>query len=255
MVRQPPRSTLSSSSAASDVYKRQEQYQDAAYSDFVEAADNQCLYRDYLHWSFLELLQPQPGQRLLDLATGNAVLSRRLLGTAHELQIVGVDQSQPMLDQATQLRDANGISTEQLQLVCGDVSDLGALGLGKFDQVISGFFFAHAATKDDLLRYWTNIADSMLPGGRTLHIIPEVPQAVGEGDGITVELPVEREGGQEIIQLVDFLWTRETYCGAAVAAGLVDVSIEEAKLNPESRLVYDELPIFVFLIRATKPRV
>ena len=82
-----------------------------------------------------ELLEVEPGQRVLELGFGPGVAIERLAGAAAPGEVVGVDHSATMLAQASR-RNRAAIACGQVRLLLGSADTLPP-GLGKFDRIIS----------------------------------------------------------------------------------------------------------------------
>jgi SAM-dependent methyltransferase len=103
-----------------------------------------------LHQAVLERLDPQPGERVLDLACGTGAVPE--LVAAKGIEVVGVDLAPALIEQAKELADERGLDIDYR------VGDAEALDLedASFDVVTStcGVMFApdHAAVAKELAR-------------------------------------------------------------------------------------------------------
>jgi SAM-dependent methyltransferase len=110
-----------------------------------------------IHGVVVERLDPQPGQRFLDLACGTGAVAERAAAAGAE--VVGVDIAPALIEQARQRAAERGLEIEYL------VGDAEALGLdsASFDRIAStcGVMFApdHSAVARELARVTK-------PGGR-----------------------------------------------------------------------------------------
>jgi SAM-dependent methyltransferase len=110
-----------------------------------------------IHRAVIERLQPESGQRFLDLACGTGAVAE--LAAARGADVVGVDIAPALIEQARQRASERGLAIEYL------VGDAEALGLDSesFDRVAStcGVMFApdHQAVARELARVTK-------PGGR-----------------------------------------------------------------------------------------
>lgn len=123
---------------------------------------------DWTRWAILAgrrralvRLDPQPGDRILDLGcgTGKSLPSlSRAVGAAGS--ICGLDCSAAMLHRArARCRNDSGIA-----LVCGDILDLaGMAGLGRFDKVLLSYSLTLIPTWQRVL---AACLDLLAPGGR-----------------------------------------------------------------------------------------
>ncbi len=102
-------------------------------------------------------LNPGPGARILDVATGTGWAARRLAERGH--QVTGVDFAPDMLAPARQQASARGLD---IQFVEGDAEDL-PFADGEFDAVISTFGVMFAQQPDDAA---AELARVCRPGGR-----------------------------------------------------------------------------------------
>ena len=249
-----------------------DQYADASYSDFVEAPANSAIYTEYYHYSFFEALRAElecsakSGEcsAILDLACGNAILGRKLLAqilspsAAAGVRVTAVDASEAMLKEARRLCAAEALESS-FTFVHSNVGSL-PVDLGLFDCVISGFFFGHANSKEQLCLFFANIAKHLKPGGSTRHIIPAPinEQSVPDGFVERALLPLTHtDGTTREIELFDYHWQAETYRSAVKDAGLVEFCYERAAISAkgcsEMGLSEDTLHVRVVLLSAKKP--
>ena len=98
------------------------------------------------------------GGRVLELGTGTGETSRRLLERLEDSELVGLDESAEMLDEAAKVLPAG-----RVQLVQGRLQD--PLPSGRFDLVVSSLAIHHldAHEKPDL---FGRIRAALAPGGR-----------------------------------------------------------------------------------------
>lgn len=110
-----------------------------------------------IHRRVLDRLQPQPGQRFLDLACGTGAVAEAAAQAGAD--VVGVDIAPALIEQAKERAEARGLSIDYR---VGDAEAL-EVGDGEFDAVAStcGVMFTpdHAATARELGRVTK-------PGGR-----------------------------------------------------------------------------------------
>lgn len=122
-------------------------------------ADGNDFFKLLVWPSVQELLQPQPGESLLDIACGNGVTSHRLAQTgAH---VVAIDFSEEMIQLA---RDRHG--STQLDYRVLDASDpnaLRGLGVGGFDGALCNMALMDIADTRPLM---TALASLLRPTGR-----------------------------------------------------------------------------------------
>lgn len=236
-----------------------EQYEDAAYSTFVESPSNSLLYSGYIHHSLFHVLRPfieskGRNKRVLDLGCGNAIIGRKIRKMNPEISVVGVDISQSMLNKASQLIELENLS-DGFELLNCDVADIPS-SIGQFDCIVSGFLLAHMSSRDDLFSYFRQVALYLKPGGITCNIIPRVNDLVEDGTHIKAMLPLTDDDGNSkgVIELYDYKWSERTYRYAAQSAGLLDVSIQAGAISPLGRRegLAEPLEIEVFLVVAKK---
>jgi 23S rRNA-/tRNA-specific pseudouridylate synthase/SAM-dependent methyltransferase len=108
----------------------------------------------------LRLLEPRPGQRILDVACGQGVLSRRLAELGSE--VTGVDAAASLID-AAKRRAGRG----ETYLV-GDARDLGPLGLSGFDAAACIMALSNIDSVEPVFR---GVASALKPGGVFVFII------------------------------------------------------------------------------------
>jgi demethylmenaquinone methyltransferase/2-methoxy-6-polyprenyl-1,4-benzoquinol methylase len=106
-------------------------------------------------------LELQPGQRLLDLATGTGDLAIQVARRHPEVDVVGLDPSAGMLEVARKKCERKQL-TARIELVTGDAQEL-PYEAASFDAVTMGFGIRNVP---DRLRALREIARVVKPGGR-----------------------------------------------------------------------------------------
>lgn len=100
------------------------------------------------------------------MACGNATIGRKIKQLHPSTTIVGVDQSEAMLNEAHRLSTQESL-TDNFSLFRCDIKCL-PQELGFFHCIVSGFFLAHASTRKDLFLYFQqtsgNNVSSMVSG-------------------------------------------------------------------------------------------
>ena len=106
-------------------------------------------------WDLLDLVEPHPGSRAIDLGCGPGELTRELHRHLEAAETVGVDRSEAMLARAEAFA-GDGVTFER-----GDMASW--LGEGRYDVV-----FSNAALHwlDDHERVFSLLADMLAPGGQ-----------------------------------------------------------------------------------------
>jgi len=126
-----------------------------------------------------ELLQPQPGEFLLDIACGNGVTSRRLAKTG--AQVVAVDFAEEMINLARARHSSTQVDYRVVDAT--DPDALRALGLGGFDGALCNMALMDMADTRPLM---TALASLLRPAGRfifsVLHPCFNNPAAVQMGE-------------------------------------------------------------------------
>lgn len=113
------------------------------------------------------LLAVQPGQRVLDLACGNGVFTRRLaqLGA----RVIGVDFSQAFVDLASAKSTEYDGRIEYRQVDATDEAQMLALGEESFDAVVCNMAIMDMPAVDPLMR---SVARLLKPGGPFVFSVP-----------------------------------------------------------------------------------
>ena len=121
-------------------------------NDFVEV----------LIWpATIRLLQLHPGERVLDIACGNGLTSRRLAALAPD--VVAFDFADEMIEHATRRTTVHADRIKYLVLDATDETALLALGEGQFDAAICNMALFDMAEIDPLMRALAHLLKS---GGR-----------------------------------------------------------------------------------------
>lgn len=126
-----------------------------------------------------ELLRPQPGEWLLDVACGNGLTSRRLARAG--AAVVGIDFSEPMIRTA---RERAGIGRLDYRVVdATDAAALRGLGAARFDGALCNMALMDLADTRPLMTALTTL---LRPAGRfvfsLLHPCFNSPAAVQMGE-------------------------------------------------------------------------
>lgn len=109
----------------------------------------------------VERVDPQPGERILDLATGTADLAIALAERAADVHVVGVDPSDNMLEIGREKVTYQSLDP-RVQLVTGDAQALDAAA-DSFDAVTMAFGIRNVP---DRLRALSEMRRVLRPGGR-----------------------------------------------------------------------------------------
>jgi ubiquinone/menaquinone biosynthesis C-methylase UbiE len=109
----------------------------------------------------LDILEIQPGHRVLEIGFGPGYAIERLLTSNPSVRVLGIDHSEVMVRQAT-LRNRNSIKTGQAELLCASTDELASLGSG-FDRIYSANV---AQFWKDRVRVFQDILKLLRPGGR-----------------------------------------------------------------------------------------
>tara|TARA_R110002096_G_scaffold114529_2_gene248434 strand:+ start:2179 stop:2973 length:795 start_codon:yes stop_codon:yes gene_type:complete len=137
-----------------------DEFFDRDYLAFYAAELNDDTNDDEAH-TIAELLQLQPGLRILDLPCGHGRIARRL--AAMGATITGIDRSQLFLEHARADADRHGVAVDYRE---GDMRTLSVDG--EFDVVLN-WFTSFGYDDDDTLRtQLTRMHRALVPGGRLL---------------------------------------------------------------------------------------
>lgn len=232
----------------------------------------------------LRLVQPAPGQRLLDVACGQGVMSRALAGVAEGVSVVGVDAA-PSLVAAAERRAAEAGRTGSADagsrpvFIAGDARELVGPGLdpASFDGAVCVMGLGNI---DPLAPMMRRVAELLRPGGAFTWVITHpafrAPGQTGWGWDTAKGRQFRRvdgylSAGQKAIQMHPgaapdvTTWTfhrpLQHYFHAMAEAGLLVAALEEwaavrtSQPGPraaEENRIRAEIPLFM-AVRAVKP--
>lgn len=180
----------------------------AAYWDARMGEGNE-FHRLLVEPSALQLLEIQPGMRVLEIACGNGQFARKLASLG--ANVVATDFSPAMLERARAHSEPfNDRVTYQLA-DAADTSSLHALGERAFDAIVSNMALMDMAEIEPLLRA---VPQLVVPGGRFVFTLMH-PCFNGSGIHFTAE---ETDETGEIVQTYAIKVTR--YLSSAPQAGL-----------------------------------
>lgn len=135
----------------------------ARWYDQLVGDEGSDYHRHVILPATLRLLDPQPGEKLLDLCCGQGVLARRLL-EYEPACVLAVDAS-PKLIAAARSR---GPKDRRLRYEVNDVTHIGSLPRGEFDAAACVMALQDVA---DLAGLCANLAQSLRPGGRVVTVM------------------------------------------------------------------------------------
>ncbi|MCA9275314.1 MAG: methyltransferase domain-containing protein [Phycisphaerales bacterium] len=107
------------------------------------------------------LIDPQPGERILDIACGQGIVSEHLVHQA-DVEVLGVDVSERLIEAA------NTRSTQRTSYMVHDAQSLETLESEPFDAVVCVMALMNIAKLDNVFR---GVAGKLKPGGRFVAII------------------------------------------------------------------------------------
>ena len=133
------------------------------------------------------LLEPRPGQRILEIACGNGVFARRLaqLGA----QVLATDFSEQLLERARARSTAYAEQIEYRLVDATSEAQLLALGTNRFDAAICNMALMDIATLDPLLSALSRL---LKPGGRFVFSVSH--PCFNSGSQLMVLEQEDREG-------------------------------------------------------------
>ena len=110
--------------------------------------------------ALLDAVDPHPGQRILDVATGTGLVASRLASRGAE--VVGVDQSEQMLAGARRRLSQRPDLASRITLIQGEAEHL-PFADGEFDALTSTYLLRYV---DDRAATMAELARVIKPGGR-----------------------------------------------------------------------------------------
>lgn len=105
----------------------------------------------------------RPGDTVVDLACGPANQLAMVARLNPETNFIGVDLSEPMLEQAKELITRQGLTNVTFRH--GDITDLASFATGSVDAVVSTMALHHLPTVDLLCSTYAEVARILKPGG------------------------------------------------------------------------------------------
>lgn len=135
----------------------------AAWYDRLVGDEGSDYHRNVILPTVLRMLDPQPGERILDLCCGQGVLTRLLLERGAG-QVVAVDASAKLIA-AAKLR---GPVDTRVRFVVRDATRLGELAEGKFDAAACVMAVQDVA---DAAALFAGLGKTLRPGGRAVIVM------------------------------------------------------------------------------------
>lgn len=133
----------------------------AGWYDKLVGDEGSDYHRHVVLPAALRMLNPQPGEGLLDLCCGQGVFCR-LLAQTPVAEIVGIDASPSLIDAA---RQRGG--SDKIHYAVADARNLGNLADGRFDGAAC-LMAVHDL--DDIAATFRSLAAALKPGGRAVVI-------------------------------------------------------------------------------------
>ena len=174
--------------------------------------------------ALVDALAPQPGQRVLDVATGTGLVAFEL--ARRGCQVVGIDQSEEMLSGARNALQRRPSLAHRVRFVRGQAEDL-PFADGEFDAVSFTYLLRYV---DDRMATMRELARVLRTGGRIGMVEFAVPSS-----------PALRAA-----------WRVHTRGGLPLAGGLVSPAWREVGrfLGPNIEQLYEHEPDLAALWRA-----
>jgi len=135
----------------------------ASWYDRLVGDEGSDYHRHVILPAALRLLDPQPGEQLLDLCCGQGVLVRALLAANPKL-VVGVDASPKLIAAAK----ARGGADQRVRFVVRDARRLGDLAAAQFDAAACVMAVHDLEAIDEL---FAQMSRALRPGGRAVVIL------------------------------------------------------------------------------------
>jgi demethylmenaquinone methyltransferase / 2-methoxy-6-polyprenyl-1,4-benzoquinol methylase len=120
--------------------------------------------------ALVDAIDPQPGQRVLDVATGTGMVAFAL--AARDCEVVGLDQSEQMLTRARAKLAASGAPARRVSFVRGEAERL-PFADASFDALTFTYLLRYV---DDRLGTLRELARVVRPGGRIGMVEFAVPE-------------------------------------------------------------------------------
>jgi demethylmenaquinone methyltransferase/2-methoxy-6-polyprenyl-1,4-benzoquinol methylase len=123
--------------------------------------------------AMVEAVQAQPAERVLDVATGTGLVARDLV-RRYGCEVVGLDQSAPMLARARSRLAGDPVLAERVELIEGEAERL-PFAAAEFDHLTFTYLLRYV---DDPAATLRELARVVAPGGRVASLEFAVPQGV-----------------------------------------------------------------------------
>ena len=212
----------------------------AEYDDFAETYQKtnfkRPLFKFAVYSSFYNQFKNLAGKRILDLACGDGLVTRKLkkLGAS---EVTGMDISKKMIALAkeTEQKEKLGIKYK-----AGQVGKLGKIG--SFDYISAAFLLHYAKSKEELERMCEDCFQNLRKGGTLLAINnnPLHPLSKDRKYGNLIfcknEPPLESDElfvrhSKSNISFKNYFWKKETYGDALSNAGFKKIEWLPIEVN------------------------
>jgi SAM-dependent methyltransferase len=196
-------------------------------------------------YSLFQWVGDVSGLRVLDLACGDGIYSRRLKA-AGAAEVVGVDISPGMIElaRAEEQRQPQGI-----RYLCSDAADIAGLEgfAGHFDLIVGAYLFHYAPNETVLANMCNAVRACLAPGGRFVGINENPEQSLADFSGyaqygfnkvacapLLDATPVSYSmvSGRELISFNVYYYGKSAYARAFAAAGFTTVNWLALQLDP-----------------------
>jgi demethylmenaquinone methyltransferase / 2-methoxy-6-polyprenyl-1,4-benzoquinol methylase len=123
--------------------------------------------------AMVDAVRVRPDERVLDVATGTGLVAQDLVRRYH-CEVVGLDQSAPMLARARERLAADPVLAERVELVEGEAEKL-PFADEEFDHLTFTYLLRYV---DDPMAALRELARVVAPGGRMACLEFAVPQGI-----------------------------------------------------------------------------
>ena len=173
------------------------------------------------HALMLEMVDPQPGERVLDVACGTGLVSFRIAAAVGALgAVVGTDISGEMVERARRHAAEHAIDNARFERCDAEALPYADAG---FDAAVCGLGLMYVAEPLQALREMRRL---LRPGGRAAAAVWGARQSCGWAEIFPI---TDARVASEVCPLFFHLGTQDMLARSFAAAGFVDIRLERLR--------------------------